>query len=406
MGASRGWRTFGTIGLTCVLWLWLAAAGEARWQPFSAAATSLSTGETGGLPFAIAAGDLNGDHWTDLATVNAASGTTSLLANAGGGAFALSLLTIGGFPSAVALGDLGDRGRHGSDVAVTDFINNELNLFVRDGSGGYSLTVLPTGTKPTALAIGDLNGDRRGRPRGDEQRRRDARAVPPHQERRLRNDDAADGRGRRPGRGPDLGRHRRPRRPWPPRPGGRQRLQQQRVAVLRSGPSRVPPEAAGEHRRARLLGGDRRPRRMGSRERHRHRQRGDELGHHVHARRPQPDRLPGRDARPGHRRDRHFSTVSVAIARLTGRAGLAVANQRDDTVTVFARSAPWQAFDRAIVSTVTADGGHGPGAIALAELDGDRLPGIATANQVSGDVTLLTNNNAGGGDVRGVCVKL
>jgi hypothetical protein len=54
-------------------------------------------------------------------------------------------------------------------------------------------------------------------------------------------------------------------------------------------------------------------------------------------------------------------------------------------VTVFPRSAPWQAFDRAIVSTVTGDGGHGPGAIALAELDGDRLPGIATANQVSTD---------------------
>jgi hypothetical protein len=61
MSASRVWRTFATIGLACVLWLGLAATGEAPWQPFSAAASSLSAWETGGLPFAIAAGDLNVD---------------------------------------------------------------------------------------------------------------------------------------------------------------------------------------------------------------------------------------------------------------------------------------------------------------------------------------------------------
>jgi hypothetical protein len=61
MSARRGWRTFATIGLACVLWLGLAATGEAHWQPFSAAASSLSAWETGGLPFAIAAGDLNVD---------------------------------------------------------------------------------------------------------------------------------------------------------------------------------------------------------------------------------------------------------------------------------------------------------------------------------------------------------
>jgi hypothetical protein len=61
MSARRGWRTFATIGLACVLWLGLAATGEAHWQPFSAAASSLSEWETGGLPFAIAVGDLNVD---------------------------------------------------------------------------------------------------------------------------------------------------------------------------------------------------------------------------------------------------------------------------------------------------------------------------------------------------------
>ena len=59
---------------------------------------------------------------------------------------------------------------------------------------------------------------------------------------------------------------------------------------------------------------------------------------------------------------------------------------------VFTRDSAWQPFERTIVSTFTGtQSGHGPNAVTIADLAGDRQPDLATTNQVSGDVTLLTN---------------
>src|SRR5262249_31202991 len=104
--------------------------------------------------------DFNRDGRADLATANAGAGTASVLLNAGGGQFdPAPELTTGGIPDAIAAGDLNDDGR--PDLAVTDLVNNEVNLFIQDAASptGWSLTVLETGSRPTSVAIGDLNRD-------------------------------------------------------------------------------------------------------------------------------------------------------------------------------------------------------------------------------------------------------
>jgi hypothetical protein len=120
----------------------------------------LDTGR-GWRPSAIGAGDLNGDGRLDLVTANAGTHNISLLLNGGGGHFTPKLLgPVGTEPNAIAVGDLKGDGR-GGDVAVTNGQSNTMTLFRRDTGSptGYQPTTLPTGESPVGVAIGDLNGD-------------------------------------------------------------------------------------------------------------------------------------------------------------------------------------------------------------------------------------------------------
>src|SRR5262249_7874186 len=73
----------------------------------------------GSGPFSLAAGDFNGDGWTDLAVANAGDNTISILINNGGNGFRLlpnSPRTGGGSPVGVRVADMNGDGR--ADLVV------------------------------------------------------------------------------------------------------------------------------------------------------------------------------------------------------------------------------------------------------------------------------------------------
>lgn len=67
-------------------------------------------------------------------------------------------VAAGGFPTALALGDLDNDGR--VDAVVTDAGRNQLQLFLGDGNGGLTqAATAPTGTAPSGVLLADLDAD-------------------------------------------------------------------------------------------------------------------------------------------------------------------------------------------------------------------------------------------------------
>ncbi len=114
---------------------------------------------TGNAPNSVAIGDLNGDSYADIATVNTNSNTVSVSINNGNGSFAASVnYSTGTAPVDVAIGDLDGDGK--PDMVVSNNIGDSISIFKNKGNGtffgkvDYSLT-----NHGQLLAIGDLNGD-------------------------------------------------------------------------------------------------------------------------------------------------------------------------------------------------------------------------------------------------------
>jgi hypothetical protein len=128
----------------------------------AAAATFTATSSTVVLPAnsspqAVAIGDLNGDGSLDLATANSGTRRVSSLVNNGSGMFTTSLKSgsTGQFPDALAIGDLNHDGL--ADVATANGSGNSVTLYLGT-STGTSITD-PSLNFPDAVAIGDLNND-------------------------------------------------------------------------------------------------------------------------------------------------------------------------------------------------------------------------------------------------------
>jgi hypothetical protein len=118
----------------------------------------------GRVPRSLAVGDLNGDRKPDLVTANAGANTVSVLANRGDGTFRPKRdYRVGRVPVAVAVGDLnGDRKSDlvTANIGPDEHFGKTLSVLINSGKAGFEAKRdYETGIGPHAVAIGDLNGD-------------------------------------------------------------------------------------------------------------------------------------------------------------------------------------------------------------------------------------------------------
>ncbi len=126
---------------------------------FTEASGSPISSGVGNGPVAIAAGDLNGDSKPDLAVVNQADDTVSVLLNNGDATFAPatgSPLQTAASPTGVVIADFNQDGI--PDLAVTNGGANTFRVFMGLSQGLFSLAFEPpagpAGSAPTAIVAG------------------------------------------------------------------------------------------------------------------------------------------------------------------------------------------------------------------------------------------------------------
>lgn len=123
-----------------------------------AAGSPITVGKT---PVALAVGDLNGDARPDLAIVNQADNSLTILLNNGDATFSAAIgspLATGGTPSAVAIASF--RANNVNDIVVTDNADNTISFFLGLGAGLFAPRLaLPTLGGPSAVTAADFNGD-------------------------------------------------------------------------------------------------------------------------------------------------------------------------------------------------------------------------------------------------------
>jgi len=124
---------------------------------------------TGGTPYSVSIGDLDGDGKSDLAVANYASNTVSVFRNTsttGGVSFATKVdFATGSSPKSVSIGDIDGDGK--PDLAVTNSgASNSVSVFRNTSSpgvinsGSFAAKVdFATGSSPWSVSVGDINAD-------------------------------------------------------------------------------------------------------------------------------------------------------------------------------------------------------------------------------------------------------
>ncbi len=151
---------FAVFALCCIL------NQDAFAQPTFSAKTDFTTGSG---PWAVAAGDLNGDGKPDMVIANYNASTLSVFLNttpAGNAAPTFSAktdFTTGSGPTSVTIGDFNGDGK--PDMAVTNSSANSVSVFLNTTTPGASTptfsakTDFTTVSQPWIVLIGDFNGD-------------------------------------------------------------------------------------------------------------------------------------------------------------------------------------------------------------------------------------------------------
>ncbi len=114
----------------------------------------------GSAPTALAAGNLNGDTFPDLAVVESAMADATTLSGQGDGSVMIldQIAGLAGNPQVIAIGDLDGDGR--ADLVVgNDSV--EFQVLIRNTSGTGFTALAPSGIAayPGAIALVDLDGD-------------------------------------------------------------------------------------------------------------------------------------------------------------------------------------------------------------------------------------------------------
>ncbi|HEV2298455.1 MAG TPA: FG-GAP-like repeat-containing protein [Candidatus Acidoferrales bacterium] len=116
---------------------------------------------TGIDPLAVAAADFNSntDENEDLAVANHGDNTVTILLGKGDGTFSIGTpLTAGNQPVAIVSADFNGDGHQ--DLAVVNQKDNTVSIFLGNGDGTFTLkTTLSTGSNPEAIATADFSGD-------------------------------------------------------------------------------------------------------------------------------------------------------------------------------------------------------------------------------------------------------
>jgi hypothetical protein len=117
---------------------------------------------TGTYTHAIAAADFDDDGRPDIATANAISNDVSVLIGDAGGEFAPQVRhAVGSSPTSIASGDFNGDGH--ADLVTANLGGGDVSVLLGDGNGGFgdarSFSIGEGFQSPYAVAIGDANGD-------------------------------------------------------------------------------------------------------------------------------------------------------------------------------------------------------------------------------------------------------
>jgi hypothetical protein len=128
-------------------------------RQIAALITPVGTFAVGTNPTSIAAGDFNNDGFTDLLTTNVSSDSLSLLFGNGDGTFQdTTTLKVGNLPRAVVASDFDHDGK--LDLALANVGSKEVLIFLGNGDGtfrpGQSHS---TRGGPLSIVISDFNGN-------------------------------------------------------------------------------------------------------------------------------------------------------------------------------------------------------------------------------------------------------
>jgi sugar lactone lactonase YvrE len=109
-------------------------------------------------PVAMVSGDFNRDGLLDLAVVNNADSTLSILLGNGNGTFTTTSMAVGSHPTAIVTGDFNGDGI--LDLAVLNEGDHTISVLLGNGNGAFTASVtIPVGHNAHNLAAADFNKD-------------------------------------------------------------------------------------------------------------------------------------------------------------------------------------------------------------------------------------------------------